>query len=233
MARNVEGAPPGARGARVASGYRARMVRVRWLIAWVAVVGAGVSRDARACSLPGPEPFVIDGTPTGAAPQPPRDLAYTVTRGKGPKGGAASTCDDLGIVKITLTPPAGDVGFVVEQIAGTLPDGVALTPTPVRLAGLQIIWTDGATDAQERLDFTIRLASIDRAGQQSAWSAPLRITDSGGGASAPASCALAGWGEPGVAPSGLALAGTSLAVVALARRRRRALPSSSQQAPRR
>lgn len=191
---------------------------MRWQSSVVSACGivfvAGASGDARACDLPGQEPFVIDGTPTGAAPQPPRDLAYTVTRGKGPKDGASSSCDDLGIVKITLTPPSADVGFVVEQIGGKLPDGVALAATPVRQAGLQIVWVDGASDAQEPLDFTLRLASIDRAGKQSGWSAPLRITDAGGGADTGTSCALLGAGPRGGAGAGW----LGLAALAVARR---------------
>ncbi len=191
-------------------------MRLQSVVACGVVVVTGATRDARACSLPGPEPFVVDGTPTAAPPQPPRDLAYTVTRGRGVRDGASTSCDDLGIVKLTLTPPSGDVGFVVEQIGGTLPDGVSLAATPVRQAGLQIVWIDGATDAQERLDFTLRLASVDRSGRQSGWSAPLRITDAGSGADASTGCALVEGGASGGAGAG----SLALAALALVRRRR-------------
>ncbi len=202
----------------------------RILVRAALLVGAAVLAPgaARACLSEAPEPHQLDESEIGVdvlAPEPLAAPSVLITRGRGPvceDGACASTsCDDRGVISLQFSPavddrtPSESMGYRAVLLEGALPETLWLSEDahlgPDRLT---LLWTDGATDEQEPLDFTLGLISVDLAGNESA-AAEVWIVDDGRSASAePTGCAAA-------AASGLA-AILLAALPALLRRRRRA-----------
>jgi hypothetical protein len=154
----------------------------RTTLAWLGlVVLAGVVGDAgtaEACSFASNQPLVIDPQAQASdstPPSPPSVGVESITRGKGPQpagcGQSVSSCDDIGWIVLTVdatddqTASAG-LGYQVELVAGDLPAGLALPNGPVlpREGRLLLVWTDGASDDQEAISFTLALRAVDLAG---------------------------------------------------------------------
>lgn len=149
--------------------------------------------DAEACSFMGHEPYetVEDGGDTDPPGAPVLGEAL-ITRGVGPEGvfiQSATSCDDLGWITIELTEPDDDdaLGYTMEVVAGTTPDGFSLPQSPFHLveSGLILVWIDDATDDQEAFDFTLAVTAMDPAGNEGP-ADEIQLTDGGSG------CGVAG-----------------------------------------
>jgi MYXO-CTERM domain-containing protein len=169
-------------------------------LALAAAGAAGVSR-AHACSVPGPQALAIDGTHVGAAPGAVGEVTYTVTRGKGPKGSGCgsvseSSCDDIGGValhfKASVDPDSDRraVGYRVRLVSGVVPTGVPIIAEPMlpffddaaaTEATIYFHWSDGETDDQERIDFSITLTPVDANGNEGPTSPVVRVVNDGDG----------------------------------------------------
>lgn len=160
-----------------------RSGRGRRVIRWTGALGLGVwltwsAQLAAACSLPGWSEHLIDEEERAVdttAPTPVTGASHSIKRGQGPTstgcGESSTSCDDLGWISLHLegasddrTPP-GELGYIFEVTAGTLPDGLTLPNGPVRgQERFTLGWIDGATDEQEGFDFTIDVFPVDLAG---------------------------------------------------------------------
>ena len=189
-------------------------------IALILAFGVGVlaARPAGACSFAPPTPHEVaassDDTTPPAALQTP---GVSVSRGHGPEGGACSremtSCDDAGRIGIhVLAPednrtPADRMGYSVALVSGSLPEGAAIV-SPVRTmdGAIWLTWTDGATDDQESIAFTLELRAMDEAGNVSE---PVRVSvrDEDDGGCRMASRTLDASWMPSFALALLALAG--------------------------
>lgn len=149
---------------------------MRSVICSLALVSLGLATPAAACSLVGPEVLLVDTSLEDVQPpEAPEITAIEITRGRGPQpagpGRSVSTsCDDLGIVSLSITQPDGgpdpdgDVGYLLELAEGTLADGMSLPTEPWLGPILTLSWIDGATDDQEPFDALLAITPIDRAG---------------------------------------------------------------------
>jgi hypothetical protein len=160
-----------------------RVVFIPWALVGcaVAVFGAAVCpAPVSACSLPAPNPHVIDPvekandqTPPALAEQP----MVLVKRGQGPVRGCdgstmVTSCDDIGSIRIypkttddRSTPI--EIGYQLRITRGAAPTGLVIPSEPVRLnsdSAVMFSWADGASDDQEAIDFTLELVPIDRGG---------------------------------------------------------------------
>ena len=192
-----------------------------FLLLIVAAFVAALRADARACSLAGPTPHVIDPSmqATDQAPPtlPPLPNAR-VTRGNPTVGcGSRSTCDDIGTIGIAVgatddVTPAERIGYRLTLESGALPSSLTLPTDAVEpMSGeLVLVWDDIADGRIEDFNFTLRITAVDLAGNESD---PQLLPISTGTGTA---CAVAG------APtSGGELAAFVASALALAMRRRR------------
>ena len=162
---------------------------------------------ALACSIATPQPHELDPDEVAVdvlAPEAPA-LApdgVAVRRGVGPTCVGfecdSTSCDDLGLITVALTPgdddrtPAAEQGFVIDHAGGTLPDGLTLSQTsPARLddGTLRLVWIDDDEREQEPFDFAVDIVPVDLAGNEGE-SLRVQITDPG----REAGCSLAGRG---------------------------------------
>jgi hypothetical protein len=202
------------------------MKRLAVLLA-IASFGGVVGRPApaRACSLLGPGPYVIDpsmqATDHVAPTLPPLSVAR-LQRGSASEGCSHNTCEGVGVLAIggaatdDVTPAEG-IGYRFSVVAGALPPSfLILLDQPSRATvsdgKIWLDWGDGATDDQEPIDFTLEVIAIDRAGNESA-PQTVRVADDSG-----AACAIAGGGPR--RPPFAWFVGLALTGVLVARRRR-------------
>jgi hypothetical protein len=191
----------------------------------IAVVAGIASRPApaHACGFAGPTPHTIDPAmqaidqvPPTLPPIPPPQI----TRGKAPEwsgcGQTASSCDDVGTVGLQVqatddvTAP-GKIGYRLTLMGGSLPEGLALPGAIEPYANaLVLIWSDGRTDDQEDIDFTLSVVAIDLAGNESA-PQTVRVSDHPG-----FGCAVA---RPRSGRDALACLVVAAAILAARRRR--------------
>ena len=173
-----------------------------FLLLIVAALVAALRADARACSLAGPTPHVIDPSmqATDQAPPtlPPLPSAR-VTRGKPTVGcGSRSTCDDIGTIGIAVdatddVTPAERIGYRLTLESGQPPSALILPTDAVEpVSGeLVLVWDDIADGRTEDFNFTLRITAVDLAGNESD---PQRLPISTGTGTA---CAVAGAPTPG------------------------------------
>ena len=150
---------------------------------------------ARACSLAGNAPHVVDPASMDTVPsEPPSDVSVQVNRGTHlDDGGCGSTgstsCDGFANIQLMLNQPATDdqtsaenMGYLVEVIDGSPPGGLTVPADAVRAVNgtnLAFGWFDDDTDGQEIVAFSVRLTPVDEAGNVGPSSAPIRIYDPG------------------------------------------------------
>ncbi|HEY7375107.1 MAG TPA: hypothetical protein VIF57_23295 [Polyangia bacterium] len=184
--------------------------------------------DARACSIAGPSPYVVDASLQATDHVAPTLGSVTVARlqrgastggcdGSGTSGG---TCDGLGSLALAVpasddVTPATDIGYRFSLVDGALPPSFTILlgrPSTAALSDGQIwfSWSDG-TDDHPPIDFTLQVVAVDRAGNESA-PQTVRVSDDPGG------CAIA---SPRPHARGLVWAMAAVTLLA-ARRRRRA-----------
>jgi hypothetical protein len=182
------------------------------------VVVCAARTDARACSLLGPSPYVVDAsmqaTDHVAPTLGPLSVAQ-LRRGTAMGACGGSSCDGIGSVALTVVAsddvtPATTLGYRFSLAAGALPTAFVILldqPSQVAVTDGQIWfnWDDGKED-QSPIDFTLQVVAIDRAGNESS-PQKVRVTDDPGG------CALAH-------PQPRALVWVAAAVLLLTRRRR-------------
>ena len=137
--------------------------------------------DARACSVLGPSPYVIDASMQATDHVAPTLQPLSVARlQRGTATGGAcshSSCDGMGSLALTIAvsddvTPAMDIGYRFSLAAGALPASfVILLDQPSRVAvsdgKLWFNWDDGTED-HAPIDFTLQVVAIDRAGNESA-----------------------------------------------------------------
>lgn len=195
---------------------------MRRVLALSVLASTFLVREAHACSMPAPEEWKVEASAIDrTAPALTVARLASIGRGKGPEGEGcggvtgASSCDDLGTIELALAgadETSEQVGFVVEHASGTAPNGLSIPSTPIAAPGgrFTLVFVDGAEDDQEPLDFVLRVAAIDRAGNRSQ---PATVAVSHGGVN---HCGAH------VAPSGLSRAWPwgVVALACLARRRR-------------
>lgn len=146
---------------------------------------------ADACVVASPRTMSLDLTiDDDLVPAPPDILGVDVTRGRGPRRSfltsSVTSCDDLGSIQIAVARPAGDpddettVGYRLETIDGSLPDGLALWDDAGPLLGpdLSLTWNDGAEDDQDPFDVTLAVFPVDGAGNEGE-PTEVRLTDDG------------------------------------------------------
>jgi len=175
--------------------------------------------NARACSVAGPSPYVIDASMQATDHVSPtlQPLSVASLQRGTATGGACSrnSCDGMGSLALTIAvsddvTPATNLGYRFSLAAGALPPSFIIMldqPSQVTVSDGKIWfnWDDGTED-HAPIDFTLQVVAIDRAGNESA-PQTVRVTDDPGG------CAVA---RPH--PRGLAWA--VAAALLLARRRR-------------
>ena len=137
------------------------------LVVWLAAPSA-----AFACLFVAVPDFEIDDTIEDSEP-PAAAVVKEVrpTRGKGPQreNGRVvgwNSCDDIGFITIALDTDDPDVGYFLARVDGNLPHGFELPESP-RLAqrsSLFLHWIDGWRDNQDAFGFTLKITSMDRAG---------------------------------------------------------------------
>ena len=199
--------------------------RRRWTFAFglVAAAFAG-EQGAAACSVAWLQ-HELDPqaqAPDKIAPKAVTRASAVVTR-RG-RGGSIGSCDDLGFIELTLggatddRTPVEKLGYLVQFDGGTLPTGYTLPRQAARLQGdkLFLAWVDGASLTQEAFDFTLRVVTVDLAGNVSPPSAAVMVSHPGG-----SGCSLGGLGAAGRGSGARPLLLALLAFAAIARRRRR------------
>ena len=181
------------------------------------------------------------------APSPFTEATAFAYRGLGTvcKGNICTsfTCGDSGAIELTFVPPTDDqtpeaeLGYRIELIEGVLPQPMLDDISQARPLTPTLVFNVGFDDVT-RLDAVIALVAVDRAGNESAPSAPIELRDSGcvkagedeclsdaDAASNGAGCSVAG-SAPGQAASwpgvALAIAAYSLLRAPRAWRRRSA-----------
>jgi hypothetical protein len=175
-------------------GWASRSRATTIAAAAVLLLGALVTKRAQACSVAGLTEHPIDPSSTDDVPPAAVEkVSIDIMRGHGPESSGCNgshsetSCDDLGIVGLRVTPPEDDstpgdqLGFVITLTAGKLPGDVVLPPNAVRgfQGSLPLVWIDGASDEQEPIDFTVTLSAVDEAGNVGPPSNPIRIQDPG------------------------------------------------------
>ena len=147
-------------------------------------------------------PHSIDPAEQAVDRTPPSHVVAelkNVRRGRGPVAGgngttAVSSCDDLGSITVQLSSSddrtaADSIGYLPVHVEGDLPAGLLERAEAQRShdGTLTLWWIDGATDAQEPLEFALAIVAVDRAGNRSEPSAPVWIRHPGSPAD-PDSC---------------------------------------------
>ena len=169
-------------GAKMCSN-RPSMRRLSLLVA--AAIAAGVASapaDARACSLVGPQPHIVDPAlqasdqvpPTLPAPLPARIKRGELAQQTG-CGSQVSSCDDLGIIYITaqatddMTPPE-KIGYRLSLESGMLPAGLTLPPDAIEPGNraTNCCCTGPTAPTSRHSPSRCRLVAIDLAGNESA-----------------------------------------------------------------
>jgi hypothetical protein len=130
---------------------------------------------ALACSVLGPQPHaVIEASDDSTPPATPQLQAMTIDRGKGPRGGMSTSCDDIGFLTFDLvteddTSASDAIGYQLTLVSGELPFELPTEAVrPQSLTNLTFTWIDGATREQEPMDATAEISAIDEAGNVSA-----------------------------------------------------------------
>lgn len=139
-----------------------------------------------ACSIGEPVPFTIDpalAEVDSTPPSPFRDVQAVLRQVSGTRCDGnictSSSCGDAGAVELTFTPPTddhGDVGYrVIWHGSGgaNWPDGIV----PLEHANTIVLPT--GFDEVTQLDGELSLVAVDRAGNESAPSAPVQVSWSG------------------------------------------------------
>jgi len=157
--------------------------------------------DARACSFIGNSPYELDAAEQAVDTTPPPAIveadATVSRRGTGPSceglgSTSSSSCDDIGMFSVRLTPGVddrtadGDLGYRVVLVSGSLPKGMTLpahTVKPPFGHELLLFWDDGATDDQEAFSATLGVIPVDRAGNEGPMF-EVRVSDGGSGCAA-------------------------------------------------
>jgi hypothetical protein len=155
----------------------------RLVLMSVAAFLAAPRPAARACSIAGPTPHVIDASMQATDHVSPvlQTARAEVTRGQTDQGGclgqSGSSCDDIGTVAIhalatdDMTPPER-IGYRLLLTSGTPPVGLTIPveaiepPQPSNL--LTLAWTDSGTARQQPVNFTLQVVAVDLAGNESA-----------------------------------------------------------------
>jgi len=204
------------------------MHRLSLLVATATAVGvASVPADARACSLVGPQPHIVDPALQASDQTPPAlpaPLPARIKRGDPPQqsgcGSQVSSCDDLGIIYVSahatddMTPPE-KIGYRLSLESGMLPLGLTLPLDAIEPGEpsdqLLLYWSDGAD--QPPFAFTIRIVAVDLAGNESPPQLMLIADEQAGHAA----CTVARGRHARPSLAGIA----ALAVLLATRRRRR------------
>jgi hypothetical protein len=151
----------------------------------------GVAQRAHACVRPSPIPFEIDPALQGVDIEPPStpvDVGGVATRASGEfcRGGTCvvSSCGSSGNIRVEFSSAAGDapdaeeVGYQLRFVEGVMPEGVA--PVLERITvGVSPLQFEVPFDDVVSIDATFQLVAIDRAGNESAPSAPFHVSFDG------------------------------------------------------
>jgi D-alanyl-D-alanine carboxypeptidase len=148
-------------------------------------------------------PHTIDSTEVGVDKTPPARPAFTVRkirRGVGPRhmadGTTTSTsADNFASVEFVVETSddrskAFEIGYRTTLVAGSLPEGLQLPKEAYRALGCGGVgnfkdclfflhWLEDSIDFQTPFDFTITAIAIDKAGNMSEPSEPIRVTHEG------------------------------------------------------
>lgn len=139
-------------------------------------------RRAEACSYGPLAPHQTDAAEAAVDTTPPSAIAkpsFTVKRGHGPDGSCGSessdSCADTGSISVHFEPATDDrtdatsMGYEVEVVDGVAPTDPTWPSSAVRAFDgntLYFHWSDGDSDEQETIDFTLAIRAVDRAGNQ-------------------------------------------------------------------
>jgi MYXO-CTERM domain-containing protein len=156
------------------------------------LIVALASERADACELPAPVLHEVEPAEQEVdenAPGRALITGVTVSRGRGAGlgCGGVTSCDDLGIITVEIAAPSddrtpdGELGYRLGISAGQLPEGLTLPVDLIkaREGVIDLVWVDGATDAQDTFAFDLSVAAVDLAGNFGPFSAPIRVEHGG------------------------------------------------------
>ena len=153
-------------------------------MALAALLLLGAVPDAAASCLAGSGPFTLDpASDDTLAPGPPGALVRVgVHRGHGPVTSncltAVSSGADCGLLHVSFIPAEDpdhaqeEVGYLLRQVDGTLPDGLLLPTTPIAarfqtgVAFLSVHWRDAPVTEKPTVLFTLAVTPVDIAGNR-------------------------------------------------------------------
>jgi len=155
------------------------------LLAVVAVLASGPT--AEACKLVSNPPHSVEPGEQAVDHVPPSAPIVRVAQVKrghdtspGACGGSASDCDGTGVVELEVAAQddrstADRLGYRVQLVSGSLPEGLSIPAAPVRpllspdkVASRRLIFSwDDRTTGHHSLGFTLAVAAIDLAGNAS------------------------------------------------------------------
>lgn len=164
-------------------------------------------RPAAACSPNYHGLFEVDDEAKNVAATPHQVTLEKVSIKRG-QDGVSAACDDLGRLRVLVTPVEPEVGYIFATTRGDGPQFFYLARhpenPPLRVAddGTTVFeWGDGLDDSQEPLDFYMTVTPVNRAGEMGPTSEELHITDPGSSGSV---CSITNVTKP-VAPGGTLL----------------------------
>jgi MYXO-CTERM domain-containing protein len=154
------------------------------------LLGALLPSSALACSFIEYDEHLIDDTIADeVAPGLPTLDDLSVTRGVGPtRSGfgsqSVSSCDDLGWITLALSAEDDlsapeSLGFVFALDTGSLPFTLPSEAVRPFDGSITFVWIDEATDEQEPIEATVTVNTVDEAGNVSAESLLVTISDEG------------------------------------------------------
>lgn len=158
---------------------------MRLVTAFVSLLAMLAPPPLQACSIVLTRHAVDESIEDDQAPVLRELRLGNLTRGRAPRSAGGnfviSSCDDIGMMRIHVRAEdrgagAANVGWEVRVHGESAPEFFNLeTPLLASEQTVTLYWSDGASDDQEPLDFSVSVRAIDGAGNSSGWSEPLHV----------------------------------------------------------
>jgi hypothetical protein len=162
-----------------------------WSAVTIAAIGAGTPGNARACSLAAAEwvEYAVDASDSDqTAPTGFTDVSASVSRRQetvcAGETCTTTSCGNAGFVAFAYTPPLDDqtpedqLGYRIVWLEGPVPESMRARVGPIWPLPGQLSFSLDFDEAAA-IDATVALVGVDRAGNESAHSAPVHLVYSG------------------------------------------------------